>query len=245
LQRLFQFDYGNMRFVKQPAASDYYRDVSNESWYAEAALVGAINNIFPANGYFSPDRGVTRLEVAQGVYRSFLARNISVPMIMMMPVFEDTTSLTGEEMNAVVFVHNTGILQGEAGFFRPGAPVERWELASLLARCVDLMAIGPNDAGLDYQVSPGKTFVVVLPSNPTTGYSWSLSQAGDPSRVSLATEFYLPETPAGPILIGQGGKHYWQFKAIQPGSTRLELVYARPWESVAPLEVFTLSITVR
>lgn len=244
LQRLFQFDYGNMRFVKQPAASDYYQDVSEEAWYAEAALMGAINNVFPANGYFSPDRGVTRLDVAQAVYRSFQAKNISIPMIMLMPVFEDTAALTQEEVNAVVFVHNTGIMQGHAGFFRPYAPVERWELASVLARSVDLIAIGPNDSGLDCQVSPGKTVVVVLPSNPTTGYSWSLSQAGDPGQVSLATNFYLAD-PADQILMGQGGNHYWQFKALQPGKTQLELVYARPWESVAPLSVFTLPITVR
>lgn len=34
LQHTFQLDYGQIRFVKQPLASDYYRDVDNEAWYA-------------------------------------------------------------------------------------------------------------------------------------------------------------------------------------------------------------------
>lgn len=245
LQRAFQLDYDHIRFIKQPVASDYYQDVPNESWYAEAAVMCAINNIFPSGGNFAPDESITRLEAARAIYACFQAKGISIPMIMLRPVFEDTAALTQEDMNMVVFVNNTGILTGQNGFFRPAAIMNRAELASVLGRCVDLMALGPNDAGLDYQVEPGKTFVVVLPGNPTTGYTWSLSQAGDPGLVAPLTNFYLPEAPADQILIGQGGKHYWQFKAMQPGSTRLELVYARPWESVAPISVFTLPVTVR
>jgi len=245
LQRTFQLDYDHIRFIKQPVASDYYQDIPNESWYAEAVIMGAINNIFPSGGNFAPDQAVSRLEVSQALYRSFQAKHISIPMIMLMPVFEDTAALTQEEMNAVVFVNNTGIMPGDAGLFRPNMKVQRSDLASVLGRCVDLMALGENDSGRESQAPSGKTFIIALPSNPTTGYSWSLSQAGDPEKVSMVTDFYLSEPPADQILVGQGGKHYWQFKTLQPGSTKLELVYARPWESVAPLSVFTLPITVR
>ncbi|MEQ8235846.1 MAG: protease inhibitor I42 family protein [Syntrophomonadaceae bacterium] len=245
LQRTFQLDYDLIRFIKQPVASDYYRDVPNESWYAEAAVMCAINNIFPSGGNFEPDEAVSRLDVAQALHRSFQAKHISIPMIMLMPAFEDTDALTQEEMNAVVFVNNTGIMPGESGFFSPGMGVQRSKLAQVLGRCVYLMALGENDSGQEYQVPSGNTFIIALPSNPTTGYSWTLQNPGDGNIVTPLTDFYLAESSGEAMIVGQGGKHYWQFKALQPGSTKLELVYARTWESVAPLSVFTLPITVR
>ncbi|NSW84530.1 MAG: hypothetical protein HPY90_15090 [Syntrophothermus sp.] len=34
-----------MRFIKQPLPSDYYLDINNQAWYAEAALFCAINDL--------------------------------------------------------------------------------------------------------------------------------------------------------------------------------------------------------
>ena len=244
LQRTFQFDYGDIRFIKAPLASDYYQDVSDDAWYAEAVVLGTINDIFTNSGYFAPDRAVTRLEVAQAIYRSFGAKGISVPMIMMMPVYEDTDTLSAEELNAVVFASNTGIMRGEAGFFRPGDQVQRAELARVMARCVNLMAIEENYSGQEYRVPAGRTFIVALNSNPTTGYAWTLKDAGDGQVVTKVVDFYQNEASGDEPLVGQGGRHYWQFKALQAGSAPLQLVYARPWESVQPAQVFNLTVMV-
>ena len=57
-------------------------------------------------------------------------------------------------------------------------------------------------------------------------------------------DFYLSDADQTQPLVGQGGKEYWQFKALQAGSTELQLVYARPWESVQPAQVFNLKVVV-
>ena len=36
LQRTFELDYGEKSFIKQPQANDYYLDVDNGAWYAQA-----------------------------------------------------------------------------------------------------------------------------------------------------------------------------------------------------------------
>lgn len=244
LQRCFQLDYGDKRFIKQPVASDYYQDVRDDAWYANGLVMCAVNDIFPSGGNFMPDRPVTRLEVAQALYISFQAKHISIPMIMLMPVFEDTNHLSQAEMNAVVFVNNTGIMPGEDGFFRPGELMNRSQLAAVLSRCVDLVALGENDNGREYRIQSGQTMVIALPGNPTTGYYWSLKEAGDARLITPVVDFYLADETDTPLLVGQGGKQYWQFKALQPGTTQLQLVYSRPWESVAPIKVFTLPVTV-
>jgi hypothetical protein len=94
-----------------------------------------------APGDFSPDRSVSIIEIAQAIYRSFNAKGISVPMIMLMPIYEDTNSLSQEDINAITFVSNTGIMKGDNNYFRPEQSMTRAELAKVLSRCVSLMAI--------------------------------------------------------------------------------------------------------
>jgi hypothetical protein len=48
----------------------------------------------------------------------------------------------------------------------------------------------------------------------------------------------------GQNAVGQGGRNYWEFKGIQPGTVNLHFVYARPWESVQPLKEFSLKIII-
>ena len=146
LQQTFQLDYGQLQFIKQPLASDYYSDVDNEAWYANGLVMCAINNIFATSGDFSPDRSVSRMEIARAVYRSFNAKGISVPMIMIMPNYEDTTSLSQEDTNAVTFVSNTGIMKGNHNYFRPESNITRAELATILMGCINLREV--NEASI-------------------------------------------------------------------------------------------------
>lgn len=81
-------------------------------------------------------------------------------------------------------------------------------------------------------VSPASPkFTISLPSNPTTGYSWSIT-GYDKQRLTLDSHRYL--APKGQ-RIGAGGTETWVFKA-QPSlfkgtqATTIEFCYARPWE---------------
>jgi hypothetical protein len=146
LERAFDLDYGNMRFLKEPKASDYYYDVEDEAWYSEAVLLCAINHIFAHMDAFEGDKEVTRIEVARGIHNAFGAKGISVPMIMLMPLYDDTAGLSQDDTNAMVFVSNTGIMKGSDNLFRPDDPIKRAELARVLNRCVELIAMNPVEA---------------------------------------------------------------------------------------------------
>lgn len=245
LQRTFQLDYDQLRFVQEPVASDYYSDVDNQAWYANGVVMCAINNIFSTSGSFDPDRPVTRLETAQAIYRCFNAKGISVLMIMLYPVFNDTGSLSQEEMNAVIFINNTGIMKSENNLFKPQDSVTRAEVASILSRCVKLLAVDESLNGGQYQVQAGQPFMVVLDSNPTTGFTWNIKDAGDDNIISLLGSTYQTNaSDSQPAIVGQGGRQYWYFKALQPGTAQLQMVYARPWESVQPAKVYSLTINV-
>lgn len=245
LQRTFQLDYGQIKFIKAPAATDYYQDVDNQAWYANALVMCAVNNIFPVSGSFYPDQPVTRLETAQAIYNCFNAKGISVPMIMLYPVFNDTGSLSQVEMNAVIFADNTGIIKSDNNSFKPQETISRADMAGILSRCVKLLAVDESLNGQQYQVQAGQTFMLDLNSNPTTGYTWTVTNSGDDKIISLLGSAYQTDVMDNqPVRAGQGGKQYWYFKALEPGTTELQLVYARPWESVQPAQVYNLTINV-
>lgn len=245
LVRAFQLDYGDKRFIKQPLASDYYQDVDNGIWYAQDVVFCAINGIFEGDGdKFDPNRSVNRVEVARAVQRSFQAKGINVVMIMMMPNYNDMSGLSQEETNALVFVSNTGIMKGDGdNKFRPRQAVKRAELARILNRCTSMMSIDESYNNKEYTVAAGKSFTITLPSNPSTGYSWTLADSGDKTLLQLVSEDFQPGTDSR--LVGQAGTSSWKFTALQSGTTQIKLVYSRLWESVQPAKTFEVKIIIR
>lgn len=145
LERTFDLDYGNMQFIREPEASDYFYDLQEGAWYSEAVARGAINHIFARKDMFKGEEEVSRIEVATSIYNAFQAKGINVPMIMLMPLYKDTANLTREEVNAAVFVSNTGIMKGDSNFFRPYDSIKWAELARVLNQCVSLLEMNPGE----------------------------------------------------------------------------------------------------
>ena len=150
LQNVFELDYGEKRFVKQPLASDYYQDVDNQVWYAEALTLAAINEIFDANSNFYPQQAVTRIEVARAIHRCVNAKGLSIPMIMLMPNYRDMEGLSQEDTNALVFTSNTGLMKGDGQCWRPHDRITRAELATVVNGLVRLLGV---DESYDVKVT--------------------------------------------------------------------------------------------
>jgi inhibitor of cysteine peptidase len=100
------------------------------------------------------------------------------------------------------------------------------------------------DNGKQITIKSGDVVTVTLESNPTTGYSWQvieidnavLLQDGDPE---------YKQSPGSESLVGAGGTETFRFKAIGNGETSLGLGYMRPWESVPPIQTFTIQVIVQ
>ncbi|HWP96968.1 MAG TPA: protease inhibitor I42 family protein [Syntrophomonadaceae bacterium] len=251
LVSLFKLDYGSKVFIKQPLASSYYSDVEDQSWYASAVLMCALNEIFPIGDSFYPDQSISRLEMAQAVKNSFNAKGISIPMIMSMPVFNDIEGLSSSDVNAIAFVNNTGIMKGENQLFRPSELMSRAELAQILKNCLQVLQrqgnvkqIDESYNGKEVSISPDQTITLSLASNASTGYQWTLTETYDQNLVKLGATSYQEPLQTTPALVGQGGRTYWQFTGLKAGTTQIKLIYARPWESVQPAQTFTVKITV-
>lgn len=67
-------------------------------------------------------------------------------------------------------------------------------------------------------VKAGETFMIVVESNPSTGYHWEI--VGDLNGVELVSREY---TAGEPVIPGSGGVDVWFFNAVSSGETTITL----------------------
>ena len=116
----------------------------------------------------------------------------------------------------------------------------------VLAACAQTagepLRLTPEDDGSSVEVPAGQTFEVVLPGNPTTGFTWEVEEM-DASLLRLAGE---PTFDAESDLLGAGGEMTLRFQALQAGESPLRLIYHQPFEEgVAPEATFGVTVMVR
>jgi len=98
-------------------------------------------------------------------------------------------------------------------------------------------------------------FIIVLDSNPTTGYEWEESY--DESMLRLMESKFVmggrrgkgakgakpPPKPPEAGLVGAGGTQYFRFNALKTGKTEITFIYKRPGETdIAEQKVFNVDI---
>lgn len=96
-----------------------------------------------------------------------------------------------------------------------------------------------------YYVSEDKTVLhIALDANATTGYSWSYSLSDADVLMCDEENYISDEAPDG--MDGVGGTYVAEFTAayVKSGFVTLTLNYARPWESVQPIDSRTVKLFV-
>lgn len=80
----------------------------------------------------------------------------------------------------------------------------------------------------------GKSLVITLEENPTTGFSWSHTNSDD-TVLHLIKDGYIPESN-DPDVVGGGGKHEYTFEGLKAGEVTLIFDYYKSWEGVEKAE---------
>jgi inhibitor of cysteine peptidase len=101
--------------------------------------------------------------------------------------------------------------------------------------------IGALGSQVSVSLAVGDTLRVVLPSTPSTGYSWQSSGDDTAGAMQLKGSQYQ----AGQPRPGASGAQTLTLTAKAPGQDHLKLNYARPWEKNAkPARSYAVNITV-
>ena len=90
-------------------------------------------------------------------------------------------------------------------------------------------ALGDKDSGKSLELRVGDTVKLVLDTNPTTGFSWNKVDKVDSNILKLEKNDYQQNANPG-RLVGVGGKTTIVYRAVKPGTAKIDLTYMQPWE---------------
>ncbi|MFI3190462.1 MAG: protease inhibitor I42 family protein [Methylococcales bacterium] len=103
-----------------------------------------------------------------------------------------------------------------------------------------------TDKDKTLNTSVGKSFVIRLNENPSTGYVWAID--GQTELLALQSSDYMSDAPPnqqGEVLVGGGGKRTFTFVAKKSGTTTLKLKQWRPWEGDASIvDAFSVPVQI-
>lgn len=96
--------------------------------------------------------------------------------------------------------------------------------------------------GQSIELEAGQKLQISLAGNPTTGFNWELLEYDQAVLEKVGDMEYKADSR----LIGSGGVMTFRFKALASGSTTIQLIYHRGWETdVPPANTYELGITVK
>jgi inhibitor of cysteine peptidase len=107
------------------------------------------------------------------------------------------------------------------------------------------VTITPESAGRTIELRSVQELLVRLPSNPATGYRWSLAAApADVLKLEGLPSF--ERYPGGAGAVGAPGIEIWRFSLARKGQQILRFDYRLPWEADAPpARQLSFTVTVR
>ena len=128
--------------------------------------------------------------------------------------------------------------------------------AVVLAACTVTDAAEPAGATCDQfaanptvdqtrSIKAGADLIVVLCSNPSTGFSWGEPQIADASVVRVADRTYRESGATTLPIVGAAGADVLTVHAVAAGTTTLTIHYGQPWAGGVQGEwVYRLTLTV-
>ena len=97
------------------------------------------------------------------------------------------------------------------------------------------------DSTREIVLAPNHTFEIVLPSNPTTGYDWTL-EVDHPEVVKKISQQFVADSSG---RVGVGGNTTWALRTMNSGNAILKFSYNKSWEKDTPptrVVIFTMSV---
>jgi inhibitor of cysteine peptidase len=121
-------------------------------------------------------------------------------------------------------------------------PVHKPPAGSAAAESV-VVRLTQDGGSQSVALAKGRTLLVAIAGNPSTGYQWELT---GPVDGAVLTQKGRGEFMAGaPELVGAPGEYRFTFKAMGLGTTAVGLKYVRPWEKdKPPAATATVNVTV-
>lgn len=107
------------------------------------------------------------------------------------------------------------------------------------------VVVTEKEAGELVELEKGQELQVELAANPTTGFSWGLTENEGDILATSGKSFFTQDT-SGEARVGAGGTETWVFDAKNRGKTKIQFEYRQPFEKGAlPAKVVSFPVEVK
>lgn len=129
----------HVQFIKEPLASDYFTNVKNDAWYAQAFVIAAVNGLdIPRD--IDPEAKATKEQFAHWLYNALTTKG-DYAWIKIFIIIADEADINAEYMNSIQHMLIGKIANlDDNNSFHPKNPITRSEAAGWLQRTREFVA---------------------------------------------------------------------------------------------------------
>jgi hypothetical protein len=140
----------HIRFIKEPLASDYYKNVKDNAWYAQSFIMAQFNLELPAD--VQPNKLMTREEFAHYLFKGMMTKGEFV-FIEIYMLIHDEDQIKPEYMNSIQKLLISNVVElDENDNFRPNMPITRGEAAVMLYNGLEFLKSMSTEPAMDQDV---------------------------------------------------------------------------------------------
>jgi len=133
----FDLNIDNLRFFKEPKASDYFKNVSDDAWYAQSFIIAQFNLQLPQD--MSPNTIMTREEFAHYLFSGMMTKG-EFAFIELYMMINDEDQVNADYMNAIQKLLITKVIElDKDSNLHPKSPITRAEAAVLTYKAMDVV----------------------------------------------------------------------------------------------------------
>ncbi|MBO9732831.1 MAG: protease complex subunit PrcB family protein [Chitinophaga sp.] len=135
----------NIRFIKAPKASDYFKKANDKAPYAESLIIAG-NNGIESGRDLNPEAPATREQFALALYEAIQHTGPYAENMMWINV-KDEKSFSGNSLNAVQSLIKSKVVALENGNFRPKAYITKSEATAMVKKAAAFVQSIKGNAG--------------------------------------------------------------------------------------------------
>lgn len=192
----------NLRFVKEPKASDYYKHVSDNAWYAQSFIIAQFNLGLPSD--VKPNDTMTREQFAHYLYKGMMRKGeFAFIEIFMQVGDEDQIAPAYKEAVQKLLITKVAELD-DKGNFRPKQPITRADAAVMTYNAIEAVKkwlekpIPPVDPDVRLNVEKVNDDInkvtISWGEKPNTGYGITIDRVefGADGHASIVYSLHYP-----------------------------------------------------
>ncbi|MEI3797267.1 PrcB C-terminal [Chitinophaga ginsengisegetis] len=213
----------NVRFIKAPKATDYFKKANDKASYAPSLIIAAVNGVESLRDV-NPESPATREQFALALYDAIQSTG-QYPVNMMFINIKDEKSFVSGGMNAVQTLIKFNVVALENGNYRPKAYITKTEASKMVKKAAAFIQ-SHKSAAVEHSGKEAASFtstpvndkvnsvVITAENQPTSGYSVKVTS----------------------IVFTEAGEAEIHYKIIAPasGSMNLQVITSPTAETFVP-----------